>query len=59
MNVLVHAGWASPQVEGARHDSMVWTINPAVHVKFAKPAEAERQRRAAVMEAIRTPISDL
>jgi hypothetical protein len=57
MEVLVAAGWA--QREEKRRDSERWTINPMVHVVFAKAAADERARREAVKEAIKVRITDL
>jgi hypothetical protein len=57
MAVLCDAGWAMP-AEG-RHDGARWTVNPAVHARFADAAEAERARRVKVMQALGRKVADL
>ena len=57
MDVLVHAGWACPA--HGRKDSQRWAINPAVHIQFAAAAAMEKARRNAMVELIRTKVSNL
>jgi hypothetical protein len=57
MAVLTDAGWAVP-AEG-RSDGARWSVNPAVHLKFAVAAQAEKERRAHVTAAIRAKVADL
>jgi hypothetical protein len=57
MAVVCDAGWSAP-AEG-RHDGARWAINPAVHSWFAKAAAQEKERRAAVMQAIQTKVAEL
>ena len=57
MDVLVDVGWALPIA--TRRDSLHWAVNPAVHVKFAAAAAAEKARRAAVVELIKVKVQSL
>jgi Protein of unknown function (DUF3987) len=57
MAVFCDAGWAT--VTDTRHDSLCWRINPAVHGRFKEAAEAERKRRADIVELVRKKVSDL
>ena len=57
MGVLEHADWAAP--DAARADGMRWTVNPAVHERFAAAAEMERAERAKVKDLIRKKVSEL
>lgn len=55
MGALCNFDWLSP-VEGAiTHDGKpkAWAVNPQVHEAFAACAEAERERRAAAVNALR------
>jgi hypothetical protein len=58
MGGMCDAGWTVPNSE-SRHDSACWGINPAVHAQFAVAAEAEKKRRASVMEMLRLKVADL
>jgi hypothetical protein len=58
MDILCHAGWASP-ADPRQHNSTQWAINPAVHTLFAKAAAAEKIRRAQTINAIRTKVTEL
>ena len=43
---LVTIGWLEPEVPANRSRPVwAWAVNPAVHLKFAKVAADERQRR--------------
>lgn len=57
MDVLVDAGWV--RTADARKDGRRWVVNPAVHVTFAVAAAAEKARRAAVVELIKTKVQSL
>jgi hypothetical protein len=57
MAVLCDAGWA--MATDTRYDSASWRVNPAVHERFEKAAQAEKQRRESVRELIRKKVSDM
>ncbi|HJW56905.1 MAG TPA: DUF3987 domain-containing protein [Burkholderiaceae bacterium] len=52
MRQLEMAGWIAPKKE-LRGRITQWDVSPAVHVKFAAQATAERERRAQVVSEIR------
>ena len=57
MDLLDHAGWVQPHPERPRDTA--WLVNPHIHHVFAKQAAAEKARRAAVREQIRTSVAEL
>ena len=57
MALLDHAGWVRPNILKAKGSA--WAINPQVHPAFANQAAAEKARRDAARERLRTPIADL
>jgi hypothetical protein len=57
MDVLDHAGWTA--LAETRVDGLRWTVNPAVHERFAKAAAQERADRERVRDLIRRQVSEL
>jgi hypothetical protein len=57
MAVLEHAGWA--RLQEIRSDGMRWEINLKVHEQFAEAAEAEAERRKAIVKMIREKVTEL
>ena len=57
MAVLCDAAWACPAE--SRYDGARWSVNPAVHARFAAAAAIEKERRARAMHALREKIADL
>jgi Protein of unknown function (DUF3987) len=57
MDLLDHAGWVQSHPERPRDTA--WLINPRVHSVFAAQASAEKARREAVREQVRTSIAEL
>jgi hypothetical protein len=57
MGILCDAAWTA--LAESRHDSLSWTINPAVHQLFAKAAAAEKDRRMAIRKAIKKEVTSL
>jgi hypothetical protein len=57
MDMLDHAGWVQQHPERPRDSA--WLINPRIHQVFVKQAAAEKARRAAVREQVRTSIAEL
>ena len=57
MDILSDAGWAIPAE--SRRDSQRWEINPMVHERFAAAAAQEKNRRAAVIETLKSKVADL
>ena len=55
MEVLADTGWVRP----ADTRKLPPQVNPAVHVDFAAAAAAEKARRAAVVELIKTKVQAL
>jgi hypothetical protein len=54
MRFLVDVGWLREEHgEYVKPHVTRWTINPAVHARFAAHGEAHRERRRLVQEAIR------
>jgi hypothetical protein len=57
MDMLDHAGWVQQHPERPRDSA--WLINPRIHQVLVKQAAAEKARRAAVREQVRTSIAEL
>jgi hypothetical protein len=52
LSPLVAGGWLLPENE--LPTCRAWTVNPAIHVRYAERAESERVRRQVVLELIKS-----